>query len=176
MKIITAETKVVYTVEYTFEDYKAARETYLKDPALKQRYPRAFCEFCRDPEDETGELAFVSLSVITSRRSAPNDTFSAMARIWGYDGWQNCGFYDEKNGRRQMTVYHRTEAQEQTSAVEQLHKRYGWPLKIHARGCDAYLVGAQPLNEGDPEPIYRFPGGDSLVDKAELRAAGRGEE
>lgn len=42
------------------------------------------------------------------------------------------------------------------SHIEELSQRYGWPLKIHARGCDAYLVGAQPLNEGDPEPIYRF--------------------
>ena len=40
---------------------------------------------------------------------------------------------------------------------EQLHERYGRPLKIHAGGCDAYLVGVQPTNESDPEPIYRFP-------------------
>lgn len=58
------------------------------------------------------------------------------------------------------------------SYVEELSRRYGWPLKIHARGYDAYLVGVQPLNEGKPEPIYRFPGGDSLVDKCELIPAG----
>ena len=106
MNIITAKTRIVYTLEYTFEDYKAARETYLKDPALKQRCPRAFCEFCRGPEDETGELAFASLSDITSPRCAPNDTFTAMACIWGYDGWQNCGFYREESCTRLMTVFH----------------------------------------------------------------------
>ena len=62
------------------------------------------------------------------------------------------------------------------SHIEELSQRYGWPLKIHARGCDASLVGAQPLNEGDPEPIYRFPGGDSLVSDSELRAAQMSKE
>ena len=47
---------------------------------------------------------------------------------------------------------------------DELARRYGWPLKIHARGYDAYLVGAQPLLEGGPASIYRFPGGDSLAD------------
>ena len=31
---------------------------------------------------------------------------------------------------------------------DELARRYGCPLKIHARGYDAYLVGAQPLLEG----------------------------
>ena len=62
------------------------------------------------------------------------------------------------------------------SCIEELSQRYGWPLKIHARGCDAYLVCAQPLNEGDPEPIYRFPGGDSLVSDYELRTARMSKE
>ena len=53
---------------------------------------------------------------------------------------------------------------------DELARRYGWPLKIHARGYDAYLVGAQPL-EGGPAPIYRFPGGDSLVDECEMLPA-----
>ena len=54
------------------------------------------------------------------------------------------------------------------SYVEELHQRYGWPLRIQARGCKAHLVGLQPLAGGQVEPIYRFPGGDSLVDKCEL--------
>lgn len=62
------------------------------------------------------------------------------------------------------------------SRIEELSRRYGWPLKIHARGYDAYLVDAQALNEGPPEPIYRFPGGDSLVSDSELRAATDEEE
>lgn len=55
------------------------------------------------------------------------------------------------------------------SYVEQLHEKYGWPLKIHARGYDAYLIDVQPLLEGRVAPIYRFPGGDSLVDALELK-------
>ena len=51
---------------------------------------------------------------------------------------------------------------------EQLHKKYGWPLKIHSRGYDAYLTGIQSLTDGEMEPIYRFPGGDNLVDYCEM--------
>lgn len=54
------------------------------------------------------------------------------------------------------------------SHVEQLHEKYGWPLKIHTRGYDAYLIDVQPLMDGEAAPIYRFPGGDSLVDDREL--------
>lgn len=55
------------------------------------------------------------------------------------------------------------------SYAEQLHERYGWPLKIHTRGYDAYLVDVQPLTNGCVDPIYRFPGGDSLVGEDELK-------
>jgi len=54
------------------------------------------------------------------------------------------------------------------SHAERLHERYGWPLQIYARGYDAHLVDVQPLTEGRVAPIYRFPGGDSLVGEDEL--------
>ncbi|MEG2679387.1 MAG: hypothetical protein RR949_05550 [Oscillospiraceae bacterium] len=57
------------------------------------------------------------------------------------------------------------------SYIEQLHEKYGWPLKIHARGYDAYLVDIQPLADGLVAPIYRFPGGDGLVSDCELKDA-----
>jgi hypothetical protein len=52
--------------------------------------------------------------------------------------------------------------------VETLSQKYGWPLKIQARGFVAYLTDVQPLLEGRVTPIYRFPGGDSLVDECEM--------
>lgn len=60
---------------------------------------------------------------------------------------------------------------ERKSFAEQLHDKYGWPLKIKARGYTAYLIDIQPLNAGEePLPIYRFPGGDSLVSDCEMEA------
>jgi len=54
--------------------------------------------------------------------------------------------------------------------IENISSKYGWPLKIHARGYDAILSGLQPLNPGEkPVPIYRFPGGESLVDENEWK-------
>lgn len=40
---------------------------------------------------------------------------------------------------------------------DELARRYGWPLKIHARGYDAYLVGAQPPSRAARPPSIVFP-------------------
>ena len=60
--------------------------------------------------------------------------------------------------------------------LQRAAEKYGWPLKIKARGEIARLVSMQPLNGGTVEPIYRFPGGDSLVDKAEMIPVEEGDE
>lgn len=52
--------------------------------------------------------------------------------------------------------------------IGDMAEKYGWPLKIKARGYIATLVGVQPLCGGEVAPIYRFPGGDSLVDEREM--------
>ena len=52
--------------------------------------------------------------------------------------------------------------------LSDLSAHYGWPLKIKARGCIAHLVGLQHLEGDKVAPIYRFPGGDSLVDDCEM--------
>lgn len=52
--------------------------------------------------------------------------------------------------------------------LSDLSERYGWPLKIKARGCIAHLAGLQHLEGDKVAPIYRFPGGDSLVSEGEM--------
>lgn len=54
---------------------------------------------------------------------------------------------------------------------EEISSKYGWPLKIHSRGYDAYLSGVQPLTGGDVAAIYRFPGGESVVFEDEMNPA-----
>ena len=54
---------------------------------------------------------------------------------------------------------------------EEISSKYGWPLKIHSRGYDAYLSGVQPLMGGDVAAIYRFPGGESVVFEDEMNPA-----
>lgn len=58
---------------------------------------------------------------------------------------------------------------EQKSMLERLAEKHGWPHKIHSRGYDAYLVDFQPLVDGLVDPIYRFPGGNSLVSECEWK-------
>jgi predicted Rossmann fold nucleotide-binding protein DprA/Smf involved in DNA uptake len=47
--------------------------------------------------------------------------------------------------------------------LEKLSERYGWPLTIERDGYTAKLQGIQPTNDGNPLPIYRFPGGSKVV-------------
>ena len=54
---------------------------------------------------------------------------------------------------------------------EEISSKYGWPLKIHSRGYDAYPSGVQPLTGGDVAAIYRFPGGESVVFEDEMNPA-----
>lgn len=54
------------------------------------------------------------------------------------------------------------------TTLDRIAAEKGWPRKIHTRGHDAYLVDVQPLGKGDALPIYRFPGGDSVVFESEL--------
>ncbi len=57
-------------------------------------------------------------------------------------------------------------AESQGSYIDRLRTQY--PFRIRARGYEAVLVGVQPLLEGQQTPVYRFPGGDSLVSSTEL--------
>lgn len=46
------------------------------------------------------------------------------------------------------------------------------PYPYHIKtndGYDAYLVDIQPLPEGQQSPIYRFPGGDRVVDPHDIK-------
>lgn len=51
--------------------------------------------------------------------------------------------------------------------IDSLRARY--PFHIFARGHDAYLCGVQPLVDGQEAPLYRFPGGISIVTDSELK-------
>lgn len=47
-----------------------------------------------------------------------------------------------------------------TFEIEQLRKE-GYPMKIKGNGgFNAYLIGVQPLLDGEHEAIYRYPSGD----------------
>ena len=52
--------------------------------------------------------------------------------------------------------------------LQRVAQKQGWPMKIKARGEVAYLVDVQRLTGNDIAPIYRFPGGDSVVSDSEL--------
>lgn len=56
-----------------------------------------------------------------------------------------------------------------SKGLEAIAAKYHWPLRIRARGYVAILADVQGLNGGEkPMPIYRFPGGLSLVSESEM--------
>lgn len=57
-------------------------------------------------------------------------------------------------------------AESQGAYIDRLRTK--WPYHIKARGYDAYLCGVQPLIGAQTAPIYRFPGGQSLVGDDEI--------
>lgn len=60
------------------------------------------------------------------------------------------------------------DAQPAPTDLERVAAKQGWPMKIKSRGEVAYLVDVQRLTGNDIAPIYRFPGGDSVVSDSEL--------
>ena len=75
-----------------------------------------------------------------------------------------------KKALAKAELQERQSAQTAPTELQKAAEKYGWSMKIKARGEVARLVSIQPLNDGTVEPVYRFPGGDSLVDKAEIIA------
>ena len=97
MKITSAKVITVYTIDYTFEEFIEAA----KDETSKLGYPQAFkfenVDFFDMPEDRQRKVfeGFI----------LHGDTYSAIARHFGFDGWKNAGFYNSRKGVRNMVVY-----------------------------------------------------------------------
>lgn len=96
----------------------------------------------------------------------PDSAFILGMLYHPYDDTYHC------SDRVKKALEHIKEREERDAPVftelQRIANKMDWPMKIKARGEVAYLVDIQHLNGGDIEPIYRFPGGDSLVDKGEM--------
>ena len=64
-----------------------------------------------------------------------------------------------------MTKYKK--AASQGAYIDRL--RTTFPFRIIVDGYEAVLTGVQPLNEGQPMPLYRFPGGVKVVDPSDIK-------
>lgn len=58
-------------------------------------------------------------------------------------------------------------AASQGAYIDNLRTQHPFRIVAHG-GYEAVLCGAQPLNDGQYLPIYRFPGGDALVFDGEI--------
>lgn len=84
-------------------------------------------------------------------------------------------------GNKVEKAIRREKEQEERSApvlteLQKIANIQGWPMRIKARGEIAHLVDVQRLAGNGIAPIYRFPGGDSLVDDIEMIPAEEGDE
>jgi hypothetical protein len=58
-------------------------------------------------------------------------------------------------------------AESKGAYIDRLRTMYPYHIKAHG-GYDAFLVGVQPLLEGQQSPVYRFPGGDCVIDTHDI--------
>jgi hypothetical protein len=69
-------------------------------------------------------------------------------------------------GRKEIVMAKYKIAGEIGPYIDRLRVKYPYHIKANG-GYDAYLCGIQPLLESQDAPIYRFPGGDCVMDLSE---------
>lgn len=104
MRINKAEVKTIYTIEYTFGDFIGA---FNAPKYLRIGRDRAF----EGLPEEYNEDAFEEFHGVFERDYGVHaDTYRVIAAYFGFDGVENCGFYNKSRDVRDMVVYKRGDA------------------------------------------------------------------
>jgi hypothetical protein len=101
MKITKQEVKTFYSIRIDFKDWTKAIENYKEKEAPKICYSKAFENF--NIEDTTMGNLRNGFQNISFKGNA--DTFQYLATYFGFDGWQNAGFYSENRKAHCMVAY-----------------------------------------------------------------------
>lgn len=98
MTITKTEVKTFYSIEINIDDFSAIFN-HFDESMKKHHYPHAF-EFAYD--NKGSKIKDVE-EVFTRKlwEQGNSDTYRYIANYYGFDGWQNAGYYNE--GRK---VYH----------------------------------------------------------------------
>ena len=85
MKITKIEAKTFYNVRLSYEEIDNAFTNY-QNTTKKHVYPRAFSGVDIMTKDLFTEIGLWG----------NNDTYTFLANYFGFDGWSNAGYYNEK--------------------------------------------------------------------------------
>lgn len=101
MKITKQEVKTFYSISISFNDFVKAIETYKAKEIHQISYSKAFDKFNID-DTTMGNLrnGFQNISF-----KGNGDTYGYLAKYFGFDGWQNAGYYSENQKAYCMVVY-----------------------------------------------------------------------
>lgn len=101
MKIQKQEVKTFYEIEFDAADFANAVEKYEKYDHVRYAYQDAFEKIdISDKSEEGYEAAMKVMSVYGCK-----DTYNFIADYFGFDGWHNAGYYNEKRKVYRMEVF-----------------------------------------------------------------------
>lgn len=101
MTIASKETKTFYNIRFTSSEFAAIAQHYLNSTD-KHKYPRAFenNELTEDIKITVLDEFFKEMGI-----TGNGDLFRLIAEYFGFDGWQNAGYYNRNKNCYCMTVY-----------------------------------------------------------------------
>lgn len=101
MTITKQEVRTIYDIQFTHADFLGVVEWYRESEAQRILFPNAF-DF--ELKDETLVSAVRNFFEKMQFRGT-GDTAGVIAKYFGFDGWLNAGYYDERKKVFKMAVY-----------------------------------------------------------------------
>lgn len=101
MNITSIEVKTTYRINFTIYEFIQLIESY-QTSMDKHKYPRAFedLDILDEIDQDEVQTFFKKMGVIGN-----TDLFNLIANWFGFDGWANAGYYNEKKEIYCMSVY-----------------------------------------------------------------------
>ena len=102
MKIVNQEVKTIVTITLDLGDFERMIEEYKKSDFYRACYHDAFKGMSVTAIMNEENL----IKVMKEMHGKGNkDTYQYIAKVNGFDGWENAGFHNETNHTYRMTVY-----------------------------------------------------------------------
>ena len=102
MKITKMEVKTLFTITLRPKDIGEVITHYRSTQGLlRAMYPGAFDMFSVSNEPTYDEL----IEVLENLNRGNNRTYNTIAKVFGFDGWENSGYYTKERKTYTMEVY-----------------------------------------------------------------------
>ena len=104
MKVTSKEVRTIYSIKVSATDFYEVKVAWFADEVLRISYPKAF-SFCAS---ETAALENQCLEKTIREMqelSASGDRARLIAKHFGFDGFENAGYFNKRTRTLDMVVY-----------------------------------------------------------------------